>query len=710
MLEHWFLSRTQVFRGSTWLTRLDLPASSPNSLNPPLPTFKLSAARCPPHPTHLPQLTLACTLARTLAHAHHARVTCALDRLTCVRAAAWRLDGCTVATPKDAVWETYCNATTATRRCGLYYKLDGSVHPISKSNIICECLPHDAHCAEASASVSEMPTASPDISRRIGTQMGLEAMRDAAPTRAVGCLKDNYPAPIRELTQARLIKSSLRPETRDISYSTTMGIEGFWACTELILKYIAAHSAQVMSLKDLNAREGNGRSTKAIVVGVDASLATLKWEENPELRALFYKLASLSDAQVITVFVFDGQHRPSTIRNKKVLRHPHWLVEEFTELIELFGFYFYTALGEGEAEIAPLSKHGFVDAVLTDDGDTALFGTRRIFRKLNKKNKDEITVYTSEALQNNPDIKLTNGEILLLAVLNGGDYDTVGLAKCGATIAHALAWCGFGDSLLKAAQNMSQPALQHLLVAWCHELREELKTTSQGHLQSKQPSLARTIPNNFPNLTALSLYSYPTTSWSEGFFLPITDSWIVKLLSCQSLLCTARGSLDGRQWICMFAKRITLPFDINTQLYEHVVLGRVQEEHPPLSAFLSIVSYDAAVPPKYKLKLSVAGLTNWMISRLEAPVSAAGPASATTQWFCAPAVEHYFTALVARFNGASIPAPTSAAAEAHIDVFDILDIPVFPAAPLPRWLGLIELSDSEEEGSSKANIIDLTLD
>jgi hypothetical protein len=33
-----------------------------------------------------------------------------------------------------------------------------------------------------------------------------------------------------------------------------------------------------------------------------------------------------------------------------------------------------------------------------------------------------------------------------------------------------------------------------------------------------------------------------------------------------------------------------------------------------------------------------------------------------------------------------------------------------PAAPPPRWLGLIELSDSEEEGSSKANIIDLALE
>ncbi|KAJ7822613.1 hypothetical protein B0H14DRAFT_3470599 [Mycena olivaceomarginata] len=36
-----------------------------------------------------------------------------------------------------------------------------------------------------------------------GIQMGLEAMRDAAPTRAVGCLEANYPTPIRKLTRAR---------------------------------------------------------------------------------------------------------------------------------------------------------------------------------------------------------------------------------------------------------------------------------------------------------------------------------------------------------------------------------------------------------------------------------------------------------------------------------------------------------------------------
>jgi Holliday junction resolvase YEN1 len=57
---------------------------------------------------------------------------------------------------------------------------------------------------------------------------------------------------------------------------------------------------------------------------------------SPELRALFYKLVSLSDAGVLAVFVFDGPNRPSVKRNKKVIPSPHWLVEEFTELIKLY--------------------------------------------------------------------------------------------------------------------------------------------------------------------------------------------------------------------------------------------------------------------------------------------------------------------------------------------------------------------------------------
>lgn len=44
---------------------------------------------------------------------------------------------------------------------------------------------------------------------------------------------------------------------------------------------------------------------------------------------------------------------------------------------------------------------------------------------MNKDDKDEITAYTSESLQNTAAVGLTRGGIFLLAILGGGDYDTV---------------------------------------------------------------------------------------------------------------------------------------------------------------------------------------------------------------------------------------------------------------------------------------------
>ncbi|KAF8151217.1 PIN domain-like protein [Mycena galopus ATCC 62051] len=318
-----------------------------------------------------------------------------------------------------------------------------------------------------------------------------------------------------------------------------MGIEGFWK--------IALRASQKMSFKALNAQEGNGRTGKAMIVGVDAYLWLTQCQavfytprhaqsgRSPELRTLFYKLAALNDAGVIAVFVFDGPNRPSIKRNKKVKAQPHWLVEEFQELIKLFGFYCYTAPGEGEAELAYLSQRGHIDAVVTDDGDAALFGAKRIIRTLKDQSKDEITVYTAEALQSNSQVGLTRGGIFLLAVMRGGDYDTVGLAGCGIAVAHALARCGFGDSLLTAAQNMAPRELQKFLVTWRQDIRLELQANSQGHLRFRQTTLANKIPNSFPDVRALLLYSGPLTSWSEGYLPPTTDGWIIKLPSLPEL-------------------------------------------------------------------------------------------------------------------------------------------------------------------------------
>jgi Holliday junction resolvase YEN1 len=64
--------------------------------------------------------------------------------------------------------------------------------------------------------------------------------------------------------------------------------------------------------------------------------------ENPELRSLFYKLASLLKLPIMPIFVFDGPDRPSVKRGVNVVTKPNWLTKPLQEVISAFGFQFYT--------------------------------------------------------------------------------------------------------------------------------------------------------------------------------------------------------------------------------------------------------------------------------------------------------------------------------------------------------------------------------
>ncbi|KAJ7861696.1 hypothetical protein B0H14DRAFT_2575826 [Mycena olivaceomarginata] len=93
------------------LGRLRCTCACPHPIRPtpPLPALKSSAARRPPRPTHPPRLALA--RAAPLPAPLPMPITPESPTLSTdsprARAAAWRLDGYTAATPKDAVWSTY---------------------------------------------------------------------------------------------------------------------------------------------------------------------------------------------------------------------------------------------------------------------------------------------------------------------------------------------------------------------------------------------------------------------------------------------------------------------------------------------------------------------------------------------------------------------------------------------------------------------------
>lgn len=124
-----------------------------------------------------------------------------------------------------------------------------------------------------------------------------------------------------------------------------------------------------------------------------------------------------------------------------------------------------------------------------------------------------------------PDIDISHGGLVLVALLSGGDYHQAGLAGCGPKVAHGLAKCGFGDSLLSAARNLSGEGLRESLVTWKKDLAEELRTNSRGILGRKYHSLSKAIPEEFPDVAILMSYVSPVTSETEGKVHKIKATW-----------------------------------------------------------------------------------------------------------------------------------------------------------------------------------------
>ena len=124
-----------------------------------------------------------------------------------------------------------------------------------------------------------------------------------------------------------------------------------------------------------------------------------------------------------------------------------------------------------------------------------------------------------------PEINLTQGGLILIALLSGGDYHQAGLSGCGPKVAHGLAKCGFGDTLLSAAHTLPREGLQEYLIAWKSDLAEELRTNSRGILGRKYNSLSKAIPEEFPDIDILMSYTKPVTSETEGKAHKVKANW-----------------------------------------------------------------------------------------------------------------------------------------------------------------------------------------
>ncbi|KAJ3568508.1 hypothetical protein NPX13_g6399 [Xylaria arbuscula] len=231
---------------------------------------------------------------------------------------------------------------------------------------------------------------------------------------------------------------------------------------------------------------------------------------NPAIRTLFYRLLRLLGLSIQPIFVFDGPNKPTFKRNKRSGRGDGVATAMAKRLIRLFGFIVHDAPGEAEAECALLQQNGIVDAVLSEDVDTIMFGCTRTLRNWSAegtkgaKTPTHVSMYDSQELAQG-DSGLDREGMVLVALMSGGDYLPEGIPGAGVKLACEAAKAGFGKSLcqLKRA-NTSE------LVSWKEWLTYELRHNESGFFRTRHKAL--NIPDDFPNMDILRYYTHPVVS------------------------------------------------------------------------------------------------------------------------------------------------------------------------------------------------------
>ncbi|KAH6851293.1 hypothetical protein B0I37DRAFT_373715 [Chaetomium sp. MPI-CAGE-AT-0009] len=232
---------------------------------------------------------------------------------------------------------------------------------------------------------------------------------------------------------------------------------------------------------------------------------------NPAIRTLFYRLVRLLGHAIHPIFVFDGPNKPAFKRNKRSSGRGDTVSTAMAKrVIRLFGFAMHDAPGEAEAECALLEQQGVVDAVLSEDVDTIMFGCRKTLRNWSaegtkgSKTPTHVSMYDAAAVAAGSS-KLDREGMVLVALMSGGDYLPEGVPGCGVKVACEAARGGFGRDLCRIKK-----ADRAGLAAWKARLLHELRTNESGIFRTRHKALD--IPESFPNMEILRYYTHPVVS------------------------------------------------------------------------------------------------------------------------------------------------------------------------------------------------------
>lgn len=219
------------------------------------------------------------------------------------------------------------------------------------------------------------------------------------------------------------------------------------------------------------------------------------------------------------LFVYDGKQKPPFKRGKATTGRSYGsapIINLSKILIDLFKFPRHDAPGEAEAECARLQQAGVVDAVMSNDIDTLMFGSGLTVMNFSKESSTgtsaatHVDCYTIESqLDVEANVKLSRAGMVLFAMLSGGDYLPSGVTKCGPGLAGEIARAGFGEDLFDIIYS-SEDEVEAKLTEWRERLQYELDENESGYFQSKHKAVR--IPDTFPDRQILSFYARPIVS------------------------------------------------------------------------------------------------------------------------------------------------------------------------------------------------------
>lgn len=279
---------------------------------------------------------------------------------------------------------------------------------------------------------------------------------------------------------------------------------------------------------------------RPIRIAVDISIWLFQLQagrggHNPELRTLFFRLVRLLALPVHPLFVYDGKQKPPFKRGKATTGRSYGsapIIGLSKILIDLFKFPRHDAPGEAEAECARLQQVGVVDAVMSNDIDTLMFGSTLTVMNFSKESSTGTTAathvdcYTTESrLGVEENVNLNRAGMVLFAMLSGGDYLPSGVTKCGPSLAGEIAKAGFGEDLFEIVYSL-ESEIKEKLDEWRDRLQYELDENESGYFQSKHKAVR--IPDSFPDSQILAFYAKPLVSNDteiENLRRRLTDAW-----------------------------------------------------------------------------------------------------------------------------------------------------------------------------------------